>query len=97
MAKRRKRMRNSDDYMNTAFILGSVLEIERFFRYAKYVQHDNRGRMKPQHFEAFSFLTANERFCYGLFVVKAVHGARKQRSDERIHSHEARKQYKICT
>ena len=82
--------------MNTEFIVGSVAEVGIIFCYPKYIQPDKRGRMAPQLFEAICFLKENKRLFYVSFFVNAVRGARKQKDDRRICSHEAREQENGC-
>ncbi len=50
MAKRRKRDEETSNYIDCNFILGSVAEVERVFRFAKYVLSENGRRMTPQRF-----------------------------------------------
>ena len=78
LLKERKVAATGTEYINCAFILGSVAEVERLRSISKYVLPENRRNMTPQLFEAVMFLSVNRWFWGAQLVSQAIYNARQQ-------------------
>lgn len=70
MIERLKKARKNSDssiYIALAFILGSVAEVERLWRVARYILSDHRQSLTPQ-----IFLKMNERFLDSMLICEAL-------------------------
>ena len=85
LLKRRKtEKKQSGEYVNASFIVGTVVAVEQLWSVAKYVLSEHRRRMSPQMFEAILFLKSNDRLWDAKLVSDAVHAIRSAKTQNRM-------------
>jgi len=83
-AKKRRKIEQTEKYMNCSFILGSVAEVERLWSISKHILRDNRKSMTPLVFESLSFLKINSSFWDQGLVSEAMKATRSRRVEKNL-------------
>ncbi len=82
--RKRKREEETEKYINSDFILGSVAEIERLRSLAKNVLTDNRKSMTPLVFEAVLFLKVKSTYWNEYTVKEAMEKVKSEKVQNRL-------------
>ena len=88
LAKKRRKLSSSVEYVNCDFIHCSVAEVERLWSLCGRVLQDDRRSMTPQLLESLVFLRLNERFWDPVLVSESIRNTRSERAASRLRDHE---------